>query len=308
MKDRTLTKEQLQRENASLRIKIQRLEIMDEVLREAESRYRNLVENSPDFIYYLDQKGRLVSINQSGMLGFTPEDEDSLLGQPFAHYIYPDDRDLVIQSFLEAVAQKRQITKGLTFRVLKKSGEIIWVELHSRMSFDEQGNYLEEVGILRDVTERKRMEERLFTLNRELEETNRDLKAAYQWVRDSRDVLRKRRYQEVIGFLVDRDGRIEWLAETALTFTGRSRDALIGSNLLDLLQEESRQELLNALRQAWIGTVYPLSTQLSLNGGINSPVEVSITRVSSLETRRLWVMMQHPELRNDGAENPFQFL
>ena len=119
------------------------MEKMEETLRETENRYRNLVESSPDFIYGLDRQGQLVSINQSGMLGFTEEDEDGLLGKPFANYIYPDDRDVVINSFFEAIAKKRQITKGLTFRVVKKNGDIIWVELHSRMRFDEQGNYLE---------------------------------------------------------------------------------------------------------------------------------------------------------------------
>lgn len=287
MNDQSLTKEQLEQENDNLRRQIREL-------RETESRYRNLVENSPDFIFYLDNRGRLISMNESGMLGYTADDKDLSLGRHFADYIYPDDREMVTNSFLRTLATRQQITKGLVFRVVKKGGEVIWVELHSRAIYDDQGNYLEEVGILRDVTERKRMDERLLTLNQELEKTNRDLRTAYQWMRSSRDILLKRSYEEAIGFLVDRTGRIDWISEAALSFTCRSRTALLGTDLAELLQKDYRPVFQSAVKQAWMGIVYPVSVAFALNEGLAPAMEMCLTRVSSTEMRRLWVRIQYP--------------
>ncbi|MEI8174210.1 MAG: hypothetical protein WCH07_12110 [Deltaproteobacteria bacterium] len=53
------------------------------------------------------------------------------------------------------------------------------------------------------------MEDDLLSLNSELQETNKNLQAAYQWMRDSRDLLRKSRYEECLGFLVDCEGKKE---------------------------------------------------------------------------------------------------
>jgi len=105
------------------------------------------------------------------------------------------------------------------------------------------------------------MEDDLLSLNRELQETNKNLQAAYQWMRDSRDLLRESRYEECFGFLVDCEGKIELISEKVLEYTGKSRNELIARNIEDLIQPSSRDHFRHALRQAWIGILDPIDVR-----------------------------------------------
>ncbi|MCE5281215.1 MAG: PAS domain S-box protein [Deltaproteobacteria bacterium] len=304
MSDQAPTYEQLLKDNDSLRRSLANvkaeLEQVRNTLGKAESRYRTLFESSPDLIYYMDHEGKIVSMNKTGVYLIDCESADTIVGQTFNCYIHPEDQEKVMASFLEAVAAQQEITKGLTFRLLKQSGRVVWVELHSRMSFDEQGNFLEEVGVLRDVTERKEMEERLFRLNRDLAETNRKLQEAYAQMRDRRDVLRQSRYEEDIGFLVDRDGRIEWVSETALSFSGKPRSTVIGALLPELLPEESREGLRKAIREAWMGVTFPCTIRFASMEGDMADMQVKMTRLTSPDTRRLWAAFQRSDEKPAG--------
>jgi len=56
------------------------------------------------------------------------------------------------------------------YRMRRKDGSEIWVEDHGRYVHDEQGNIIYNEGILRDITERKRLEEELKQYSIHLEE------------------------------------------------------------------------------------------------------------------------------------------
>jgi PAS domain S-box-containing protein len=75
----------------------------------------------------------------------------------------------------------------------------------------------------RDITERKRMEEDLLALNRDLLKTNANLKTAYRWMRENATGSKKSSLTEAIAFLVDQNGCIEGITEAAQAWSGRSR-------------------------------------------------------------------------------------
>lgn len=131
-------------------------------LLESEERYRSLVENSPDIIYRLNAQGKIVSINQDISRRFGYEDAPDVLGQPYAaffDFIHPDDVDNVRISFQCIFAAQDYSTNELLMRLLKKDGTFIWIELHSRNVFDQEGNLVEVIGVMRDITDRKRIEQ-----------------------------------------------------------------------------------------------------------------------------------------------------
>ena len=132
---------------------------MEETLRESEEKYRSLSNNIPDIIYSLDKMGNAVAVNNvTESYGYAV---DEILGNPFTDIIHQDDREMVGTSFLKAIEDHREYTRGLQFRLLAKDGSASWVELTSHMRFDEQGHYLQEEGVIRDITDRKRAEEEL---------------------------------------------------------------------------------------------------------------------------------------------------
>jgi PAS domain S-box-containing protein len=159
---------------------------------------------------------------------------------------------------------------------------------------DEAGQLRGSVHVARDITERKQIEDKLLSLNRELLETNTNLKAAYQWMRDNRDLLREGRYEEDFGFLVDRDGQIKWISERALSYTGQSTSKLLAGNVLELFQASCRDRLKQALKQAWIGIVDPIQVEFASGTQKERVFEAKITRLTSREKRRLWMVLHHP--------------
>jgi PAS domain S-box-containing protein len=159
---------------------------------------------------------------------------------------------------------------------------------------DEMGHLQGSVHVAHDITERKQMEEDLLSLNRELQETNKNLAAAYQWMRDSRDLLRKSRYEECLDFLVDGEGKIEWISEKVPEYTGKSRNELMTFNIEDLFQPSCRDDFSHALKQAWIGIINPIQVEIIFGRAEKRIFEAKITRMTSSQQRRLLVLLRPP--------------
>jgi PAS domain S-box-containing protein len=162
--DKKRTEDELRDIKAKLEIRIQErtsaLSATNEALKESEERYRSLTNNIPDIIYSLDKMGNVLAVNERAVSRYGYEAE-MIVGKPFLDIIHPDDREMVVNSFLQAMKDHREYTRGFQFRVQSKDGPVRWVELNSHMRFDEKGTYLQEEGVIRDITKRKLAEEQL---------------------------------------------------------------------------------------------------------------------------------------------------
>ena len=136
---------------------------------ESRGRFEDLVNNSPDTIYYLDRDGRVYWMNEVGYRFLGYERLDEVLGKPFTELVHPEDAERVLACNREAVTSLRSSTEGLVFRVAPGGGGEVWVELHSHLIFDADGTYEQEIGILRDITDRRKSDEELKRVNTELE-------------------------------------------------------------------------------------------------------------------------------------------
>jgi len=87
------------------------------------------------------------------------------VGQPFSRFIHPEDLAEVMVRFQDAAAG----TSGFSeFRAFHKNGSVLWVRASSR---PHEGARPGVIGIMTDITERKRVEEAL----REANELNRQI-------------------------------------------------------------------------------------------------------------------------------------
>ena len=75
-------------------------------------------------------------------------------------FIHPDDRELVEAGRRAALAAGDPL--DLEFRIVIPSGEVRWIQLRGRGMADDRGALVRVVGIIIDVTERRRAEEALF--------------------------------------------------------------------------------------------------------------------------------------------------
>jgi len=146
--------------NTRLENEIRKHEQTEQILRESEEKYRTLMENIPDVVYSTDDLGNIVTVNNPTEIffGYRPEE---ILGRSFASFLHPEDLKTVSEQFLEAVANRTELTKGLQGRVVAKDGGIHWVEVNLRRQFDDNGRFLRTNGVLRDVTHTKLLQDKL---------------------------------------------------------------------------------------------------------------------------------------------------
>jgi hypothetical protein len=128
--------------------------------------------------------------------------------------------------------------------------------------------------------------------SRELEETNKKLELAYAWMRDSRDDLRQYMYEEDIGFLTDKEGQLEGITECALEHTGKSRETLLGCNILDLLHDSCREDFRRELPQAWKGLTPHLNIRLVGQKDPEKIFEAKLTRMTVSGKRLLLAILR----------------
>jgi len=132
----------------------------EESLRKSEEKYRTLVNSVPDLIIELNDKAEITSINEPFLDNFVYQPED-VIGETFFDFIHPDDVDLILKMFQDAIKNKAQSEKGPEIRIVDKDGTLHWFEFNAKMSFDAHGNYLKAFGVAREITARKQAEEAL---------------------------------------------------------------------------------------------------------------------------------------------------
>jgi PAS domain S-box-containing protein len=129
-------------------------------LRESEGRSRLAME-AAGLGFWDWTIGRTVkwSPEHNRMLGIPPDLQEGPY-ELFLSYFHPSDREAVHQA-LQRAKEQRLDFEG-EFRSSRISGEIRWLSGHGRAYYDEQtGRPVRMIGVIRDITERKRVEEQL---------------------------------------------------------------------------------------------------------------------------------------------------
>jgi len=123
----------------------------------SEQKYRSLVESTVDVPCNVGADGVIRYVGpQVRTYGFAP---DGLVGKQIFEVVLPDDREHVAADFKRALATGE--TFPTEFRVLAPDGTVYWFEEQSTMQRDEDGGITGLVGVLRNITKRKRAEQEL---------------------------------------------------------------------------------------------------------------------------------------------------
>jgi PAS domain S-box-containing protein len=148
-------------------------------LREAEARYRTLVEQIPAAVY-VDPADALgsplyVSPRVEMLLGYAP-DEWLATADLWSERLHPDDREQVLAE--TARANETGESLSLEYRCLARDGREVWVHDEVTLVRDENGAPQYWQGFMVDITDRKRSEEDLRAAKEAAEEASR-LKSAF---------------------------------------------------------------------------------------------------------------------------------
>jgi PAS domain S-box-containing protein len=148
-------------------------------LREAEARYRTLVEQIPAVVY-VDPAGALgsplyVSPRVETLLGYAP-DEWLAAHNLWIDRLHAEDRERVLAEL--ARVNETGESLSLEYRLLARDDREVWVRDEVALVRDERGTPKYWQGFMVDITDRKRAEEDLRAAKEAAEEASR-LKSAF---------------------------------------------------------------------------------------------------------------------------------
>ncbi|MDH4300629.1 MAG: PAS domain S-box protein [Nitrospira sp.] len=256
-------------------------------VRQLEEKYRDLIEHAPEMICQLDRGGRLVHVNKTGLdkLGYVP---DEILGMKLWDLV-PNGQESKVLHYLEQLISDGQ--SSIETMLLAKNGRHIDVEIHATALIDhDRGGLVHSRAFVRDVTERRRLEQELQRYmagleqaisdrTRELSASQARYKALFDFVADS-------------VFMVKPTGTVVAVNEREAHVLGYAESDIIGTNILDIVPQEYRQAF-----TGWLSDVSTEARQVPTQEIMvyqadrhEMAVEMDLIRVSG--TDPLLVMMQ----------------
>lgn len=132
----------------------------EEELARAETRYRDIVENSTDGIFRSNEEGRLLWANtaMARMGGFETAEEllSAVKDITTDIFVNPDDRKNLIEQLKKWGTVKNFVAQGSR----PKTGEKFWFDSSIRAERDADGMLYME-GVIRDITDARRNDERM---------------------------------------------------------------------------------------------------------------------------------------------------
>ncbi|MHA1975246.1 MAG: PAS domain S-box protein [Candidatus Hodarchaeales archaeon] len=123
-------------------------------------RIRNLIEFSPDAITLTDLEFNIILVNSRAAEAYGAKSKEELIGVNALEFIVPEQRQKAIDNAMKTMfaGEKRFVFE---YTLLRADGTTYPAELYVSAIVDSKGNPTSFVGITRDISERKRAEEKL---------------------------------------------------------------------------------------------------------------------------------------------------
>ncbi|MBC8386202.1 MAG: PAS domain S-box protein, partial [Candidatus Cloacimonetes bacterium] len=259
-------------------------------IKESEERFRSLFEQAPLGYQTLDDKGKIININETWLriLGYSAED---VVGKWFGEFISDSDVDLFQKEFPKFKSTGEIF--GLEFEMKRKDGTTFLTSFNGKANIDEHGNFKQTHCIINDITKQKQFEQILKN-------------TAEQWLTtfdSTKDSI----------MLLDKDFRILRANKATSKFLGKSFTDIIGQKCYDLFKESNfpldmcpfqtaaknkrhfEVEIHIPEKDNWI--LVSLDPILDENGSIISTVHV-MRDISEVKKKEEELQQSQDELRN----------
>jgi PAS domain S-box-containing protein len=143
----------------------------EEALHNSEEHLRIIADNTYDWEYWRNPQGRYIWVSPScrELTGYSPEDFTGDARLTIGRIIHPDDQQAWRKHIREVDTSVPDLSE-FEVRLVKKSGEIIWISHICKPIFGSTGEYLGRRGCNRDISTRKQAEEDKYQAERSYRE------------------------------------------------------------------------------------------------------------------------------------------
>jgi len=248
---------------------------LEDSLRESEEKYRNLVENTKDSIVIIDLKGNVLFGNKATeeLTGYTPKNGVRMNVRQITPLKYwPKSLEMLLK------AKQGKRIPYFESMIKRKDGTLIPVESGGQAIF-KNGKVVGVQIITRNITERKKMEEKLRQYSEHLEELVQK--------RTEELLESEKRYSVLVeeasdGVAIIQDGKIIFANKKALEIVGYSRDEQRKVPFEMLVDEKYRQHINKLYMKTLRGEEVPTTSELELiaKTGEHVPIEVTGTLIN----------------------------
>lgn len=143
----------------------------EQELRRSEQKFRSLIETTSDWVWEVDKNGIYTysSPKVKDLLGYKP---DEIIGKRHTDFMSQDESDRISGLFRDIVASGKPFSRmeNINFH---KDGKQVVIETSGVPILDENGELLGYRGIDRDITERKKEEEKRRKLEASLQRSEK---------------------------------------------------------------------------------------------------------------------------------------
>lgn len=209
---------------------ITRRKVAEEALKESEEMYKTLVKISFDAVGIVDLEGSIIYASDKAAEIFGFEKSEDLIGLNSLDLLPPEDQEKALNYFQEGIEEG--FVREMQYTMLRKDGSRFYGEVNASGVRDSKGNLKGFIVVLRDITERKKIEKEL-----------KESKEMYEkLVKASPDAIA----------VSDLEGNIIEVSEEAVRLAGyNGSEEIIGRNSFDFIAPEDREKAYRNLKKTY---------------------------------------------------------
>jgi PAS domain S-box-containing protein len=145
----------------------------EEALRESEKRYKLTTTLSGHIVYEYNVRENVISWGGAieEVSGYTPIEYERIDTTQWIDMIHTEDRAKTLEMFRHAIANNIQFHTECRYQ--HKNGTYIWLEIHGFTLSAHRGEVYKTLGVMKDITQRKRHEQQMLNSVVNTEESER---------------------------------------------------------------------------------------------------------------------------------------